>query len=75
MVFEINVSPDIKNVLWYVDNALMTEATTFPFSATWIPQKGTHIIHARGMTETGKEVRSRDTGIAVIEFKGGDRDY
>jgi membrane carboxypeptidase/penicillin-binding protein PbpC len=70
IVFEVNVSSDIKKVLWYVDDASVAEATTFPFSATWIPQKGTHIIHARGMTETGKEIRSRDVGISVVEFKG-----
>lgn len=70
IVFEVNVSSDIKKIFWYVDDAFVAEATTFPFSATWIPQKGTHIIHARGMTETGKEIGSRDVGIAVLEFKG-----
>lgn len=70
IVFEVNVSSDIESVRWYVDGALVKETTAFPFSASWIPKKGTHIIHARGMTDIGADIRSNDVGITVVEFKG-----
>lgn len=70
IVFEVNVSPDINKVLWYVNNVLIKEVTSFPFSASWRLQVGKHLIKAVGITSTGKTVESGEVNISVIEFKG-----
>lgn len=70
-VFEVNVSPDIKKVLWYVDGTLLKEAVNFPFDASWEPQVGKHTITALGITDFGKKIKSSEVHISVVEYQGG----
>lgn len=71
-VFEVNVSPSISRVLWYVDGNLLKEARSFPFSTSWKPYLGKHVIKAIGITTTGAKIRSEDVGISVVDYKGND---
>jgi len=69
VVFEVNVSPNISKVLWYVDGKLIEEATDFPYSASWKPQVGKHTITAYGVTRSNEKIKSEDVGFSVVEFK------
>ena len=69
VVFEVNVSPNISKVLWYVDGKLIEEATDFPYSASWKPQVGKHTITAYGVTRSNEKIKSEDVSFSVVEFK------
>ena len=69
VVFEVNVSPNISKVLWYVDGKLFEEATDFPYSASWKPQVGKHTVTAYGVTRSNEKIKSEDVSFSVVEFK------
>lgn len=69
VVFEINVSADIDRVLWYLDGKLLKETTAFPFSASWKPQVGKHIISAYGVARSNEKINSEDINFSVVGFK------
>lgn len=69
-VFEISVSPNIKEVLWYVDGKLLSGKTSFPFNASWKLKLGKHTINAVGKTIDGGSIKSQDVNISVIEYNG-----
>ena len=69
IVFEVNVSSNINKVLWYVDGELLTQTTNFPFSASWKPKIGKHLISSVGLTTQGEKVKSEEISISVLEYK------
>ncbi len=69
VIFEVNVSPNIDKVLWYLDGKLLRETTSFPFQVSWKPQVGKHTIVANGITESNEKVKSEEISFSVVEFK------
>lgn len=69
IVFEVNVSIDIKKVIWFVDGNFYKEVGSFPFKTSWPPVTGKHKILAKGLTIKDQEVTSQEVNIEVVEFK------
>lgn len=69
VVFEVNVSSNIKDVIWYVDGVLLKNAVDFPFKTSWIPKTGKHLIKAVGETEDGERMPSQEVSILVVDYK------
>ncbi len=72
IVFEANVSQNIKRVVWYLNGKHLKETTVFPFSAAWKPQVGKHTITAFGISTDNMKVKSEDINFSVVEFKEND---
>ncbi|MBP8591305.1 penicillin-binding protein 1C [Candidatus Shapirobacteria bacterium] len=72
IVFEVNVSSNIAQALWYVDGELYQEATNFPYHVSWKPRIGKHTLIVYGITEKGEEIKSEEVSFSVVGFKEDD---
>ena len=68
IVFEVNVSANVTAVEWHLDGKLLNIAKNFPYSTSWNPQVGKHIIEAEGITETGTNIKSDTVPFSVILY-------
>lgn len=69
VVFEVNVSPGVSNVSWYVDGVLFKAVGKFPFSVSWVPTVSRHAIEAIGWTLDGKMIKSGRVQFSVVDYK------
>lgn len=67
--FELNVSFSIKKVKWFIDDNLVYETSTFPFSFSWEPKKGNHAVYAYGFDSRDNLIKSQTVNFSVLEFK------
>lgn len=72
IVFEVNVSSDIKKVFWFLNNQLISENDNFPFSFSWLPKKGEHFVFALGVNDRGEKIKTQLVKFSVVEFKEND---
>ncbi len=68
IIFEANVSANVTEVQWYLDGTLFKTAINFPYSVSWYPQVGQHILQAVVTTETGTTVKSNTIPFSVIPY-------
>lgn len=69
VIFEANTSPDIGKLTWYVDGTPVGTAATFPYSFSWTPVKGNHVVKSVGKTDGGATVESAAVHFSVEGFK------
>lgn len=70
VVFEISTSSTINKVTWYVDGNVFKLTQEFPFTVSWSPQLGQHVIKAVGETFNSKKIESEHVHFSVIEYNG-----
>ncbi len=69
VVFEVNVSPNISRVVWYLDGKYLREVLDFPYRVSWKPLAGQHTLKAVGLTSKGDSLESREVGFTVVKYR------
>ena len=65
IVFEVNSSSGIIAVEWLVDGKKINSIHSSPFSVSWKPVTGKHVITAKGITQTNQTIAADPVTITV----------
>lgn len=68
-VFEVSVSAQIDQVIWFVDGEQYSSTTKFPFSSRWKLIPGQHKLSAKGLYRGNLVAQSEDISFSVVEYK------
>lgn len=68
IVFEVHVSSSIRSVTWYIDQKPVGVSDSFPFSFSWSPTVGDHVVHAVGVGDELIEQTSEKVKFSVTPF-------
>ena len=68
-VFEVNVSSQVDQVVWFVDGEQYSSTTKFPFESRWKLIPGQHRLYAKGFHKGNIVAQSEDISFSVVEYK------